>query len=432
VSKPSQTYKYYVLAVFVAAYAFNFLDRQVLPVALEAIKTELALSDTQLGLLTGMAFALFYVIAGIPIARWADRGNRPAIVSISLGILSLTLALCGVVTSFMQLMLVRIGVGIGEAGVVPPIHALLAAYFGRAERLRAMSILLLGGPLSMAAGYLIGGWLTELYGWRNAFLVIALPGVILTVLVRATIREPRRAVSSAPQAAGSRGTDSRPAAPALREVLNALWGQRTFRHILLAFAVEYLFGYGIVQWLPVFFIRVHEMSAGQVGTWMAINFGVGNALGTFLGGRLTSHRTVDAERRQLRVMTLVSIVYVPILVTVLLSADVRVALGFMFLSALVNALNSAPGFAMVQSLVPEQMRATAVAGVFLLANLIGMGLGPLVIGMLSDWLGVAHGSNGLRIAILACIPGYWWVAAHYFKASRTVMADLAALGKTGA
>jgi MFS family permease len=411
----SQAYRYYVLAILVAAYAFNFLDRQVLPVALEAIKADLSLSDTQLGLLTGMSFAIFYAIAGIPIARWADRGHRPAIVSMSLALLSATLALCGIAVNFVQLMLVRIGVGIGEAGVVPPIHSLLATYFDRATRLRAMSILLLGGPISMALGYLIGGWITQLYGWRSAFLAIAVPGAVLAVLVRLTIREPRGATSN-----GSMGM----ARPATRDIVGALWGQRTFRNILLAFAVEYLFGYGIVQWLPVFFIRVHEMSAGEVGTWMAVNWGVGNALGTFLGGYLTSSATPNAERRQLRIMTLVSVVYVPIFVAVLLSPNVHFALGFMFLGALLNALNSAPGFALIQSLVPEQMRATAVAAVFLLANLIGLGLGPLLVGMLSDALGQAYGVNSLRIAILACIPGYWWVAVHYLKASRTVMADI--------
>lgn len=410
-------YKRYVLAILLAAYAFNFLDRQVLPIALEAIKADLALSDTQLGMLTGIAFSICYAIAGIPLARWADRGDRPAIISMSLGLLSVTLALCGAVGSFVQLVLLRIGVGVGEAGVVPPTHSLVASYFDRPERLRAMSILLLGGPLSAAVGYLMGGWLTEFFGWRIAFPVVAIPGLLLAVLVRLTIREPRRSTTdkSAPLAL---------AVPSPSQVLGMLWGQHTFRHMLIASTVLYLFGCGLVQWLPVFFIRLHGMSTGELGTWMAINWGAGNAIGTFAGGYLTRRGAVAAERRQLEIMALIACVFVPIYAVVLLAPDAHVAMVFMFIGALVNALATAPSFALIQTLVPDQMRATAVATIFLFANLIGLGLGPLLVGLISDSLSRVYGANSLRIALLACTPGYWWVAAHFYKASRTVMADL--------
>ena len=287
-------YKAYVLLVLLVAYAFNFLDRQVLSVALESIKTELALSDTQLGVLTGVAFAVFYSILGIPIARWADRGNRSTIISLSLALISATVALCSAARTFTQMMVVRIGVGIGEAGVVPPAHSLVSSYFGRSERLRAMSIFLLGGPLSMAVGYLVGGWFTELYGWRAAFRAIAIPGVILTVLVRLTVKDPRTAASrvssanpvdeSEPITAGepprlsNTGTPSPAGETSIRDVLRFLWAQPTFRCLLLAFGVDYLCGNGLLQWYPVFFVRVHGMTTGALGTWLAINWGIGNAI----------------------------------------------------------------------------------------------------------------------------------------------------------
>jgi len=414
------------------AYAFNFLDRQVLSVALESIKVDLVLSDTELGVLTGVAFAIFYSVVGIPIARWADRGNRAVIISLCLGLLSVTVALCGVVANFLQLMLVRVGVGVGEAGVVPPAHSLVATYFERSERLRAMSIFLLGGPLSMAVGYLVGGWITQFYGWRSAFLATAIPGVILAALVRLTVYEPRLAgdrprdtEESHRDASGVAKPATCEAKPTAREVAGVLWGQRTFRYLLFAFAIDYLCGNGLLQWLPVFFIRVHAMSTGELGTWLALNWGVGNAIGTFLGGYLTTHATANAERRQLKIMAIIAAVYVPINIAVLLSPGKHLALTLLFFGALVNALATAPSFALIQSLVPEHMRATAVAALFLLGNFIGLGLGPFVVGVLSDGLARTYGVNALRLALLACTPGYWWVASQYYRASRTVMDDLA-------
>jgi len=240
------------------AYAYNFLDRQVIAVALEAIKHDLTLSDTQLGILTGAAFAVFYSVVGLPIARWADRGNRSSIIALSLALLSVTVALCGAVSNFVQLMFVRVGVGTAEAGIVPPAHSLIASYYNRAERLRAMSIFLLGGPLSMAVGYLAGGWITQWFGWRAAFLSLAIPGVILTVMVRTTVRDPRSHGASA----------SVPTRAPLWAGVRSLCQQPTFRILLISFVLDALCGNGLLQWLPVFFIRVHHMATGELGTWL--------------------------------------------------------------------------------------------------------------------------------------------------------------------
>lgn len=421
----AQRRKYVVLAVLFAAFTYNFLDRQVLSVALQAIKTDLHMSDTQLGILTGVAFSIFYSIVGIPIARWADRGNRSAIISLCLALLSATVALSSVAGSFLQLMLVRVGVGIGEAGIVPPAHSLIASYFERSERLRAMSILLLGGPISIAIGYLLGGWITQFFGWRQAFLTIAAPGLLLAIAAKLLVHDPRTSVSQPNVSAAARDRVATEAqAPTLRTTLAFLWRLRTFRHLLFAFTADSLFGCGLVQWLPVFYIRSHEMSSGEVGTWMALDWGIGMALGTYAGGYITKAATVNPERRQLRVMSLVTASYVPLTVAALLIPDKQVSLIAMFVAALVYGIASAPSYSLVQSLAPEHMRATAVALVFLFGNLVGLGFGPVAVGAISDALAHVYPSNSLRIALLLCVPGYWWVAAHYSRASRTVMADL--------
>jgi len=413
-------YRHYVLSALLLAYAFNFLDRQVLAIAMEAIKTDLSLTDTQLGLLNGIGFAAFYSIVGVPIARWADRGNRRLIISLSLGLLSAAVALCSAVTGFAQLVMVRMGVGVGEAGIVPPAHSLLAAYFPRPERLRAMSLFLLGGPLSMAAGYLLGGWITQWAGWRSAFWAVAALGVFLTVLVALTVREPRSLPASMTV------TEVTPAKSVrLGTLMSTLWRQPTFRNLLLAFLVEALCGNGLLQWIPVFFLRVHGMSTGELGTWLAVNWGLGNALGTLAGGYLTGRFMPEAERFQLKIMMLIACVYVPLNLAVLLLPATHVALGVLFVGAFVNALASAPGYSLIQSLVPESMRATAVAAIFLVSNLIGLGFGPVIVGWLSDLLAGRYGAEGLRYALLCCAPGYLLVAACYRRASRTVMSDIA-------
>jgi predicted MFS family arabinose efflux permease len=285
-----------------------------------------------------------------------------------------------------------------------------------------MSLFLLGGPLSMATGYLLGGWITQWAGWRSAFLAVAALGVFLTALVALTVREPRSLRTEV-------DITRRPKAESvpLVTLMSTLWKQPTFRNLLLAFLVEALCGNGLLQWIPVFFLRVHRMGTGELGTWLAVNWGLGNALGTFAGGYLTGRSTQNAERFQLKVMTLVALVYVPLNLSVLLIPTPPVALGLLFVGAFVNALASAPGYSLIQSLVPENMRATAVAAIFLVSNLIGLGFGPVIVGWLSDQLAADYGADALRYALLCCAPGYLLVAAYYKRASRTVMSDIAAV-----
>jgi len=406
------------LLLLLFAFAFNFVDRQVLSVALEAIKGDLSLTDTELGLITGFAFAICYSLLGLPIARYADRGDRGRIISLSLLVLSLTAALTGSVSTFAQLVAVRLGAGAGEAGVVPASHSLVATLFARSERPRAMSVLLLGGPLSLVVGYAVGGWLIGWIGWRSTFLILALPGALLACVLHLAVSDPRHRPTD------QSGVDRTGGAPTIAQIARRLLGQRTFRWLLIAYTADSLFGTGLVQWLPVFLIRSHHMSVEQVGIFMALSWGLAAAGGTFLGGRIIARRGAGFEQRQLMMMCGSASGYMLLTwLAIYLHGEMPV-LAVLMISAAVYALANAPSFSLIQSLVPENMRATAVAAVFLLGNLIGLGLGPLAIGVLSDLLRYSSGADSVKFALGIVAPGYLIVAASYLMASRTVMNDL--------
>ena len=233
------TYKKHLLVVLLSILAFNYVDQRILGLVLQDIKIEFQLSDTQLGLLTGVAFAVFYSVMGVPIARWADRGNRVAIISVTTLLWSAAVTLYGLAGNFLQLLLIRIGVAVGEAGCLPPAHSLIAHHFGRAERPRAVAIYMLGAPLATIIGYFVGGWLSQFYGWRATFAMLGFPGLVLSAVAWFTLREPRLRPSNAETALPP------PVQSSLTEVCMTLWANRTFRHLLLFFSIVYFFGYGI-------------------------------------------------------------------------------------------------------------------------------------------------------------------------------------------
>jgi predicted MFS family arabinose efflux permease len=411
-----QAYKRYLLSVLLVTLAFNYIDRLALGLLLQDIKVDLDLSDTQLGVLSGIAFALFYSMMGIPIARWADRGNRITILSVTMALWCAAVALCGLAANFVHLLLIRVGVAVGEAGCVPPAHSLIADYFTRAERPRAVAIYKLGTPLSMLVGFFLAGWLNQFYGWRMTFVLLGLPGLALAVLVKMTLREPRLFAPTA--AAQSAHT------PALRTVFAALWANTTFRHLVFCFSVVQFFGFGIGKWLPSFVIRTYGLQTGWLGTWFALIIGLGGLVGTWWGGELASRHATHNERLQLQVMAAAYPVIGLIWAGVFLAPNPYVAFALMGLATMTAALALGPLFATIQTLVPERMRAMSIAIVFLFANFIGLGLGPLAVGALSDAFRPWASEESLRHALLAMCPGYLWGAWHFWRASRTVAADL--------
>jgi MFS family permease len=423
----------YLLTILMVVLTFNNLDRSFLGLVLQNIKADLSLSDTQLGFLSGIAFALIYAIMNIPVARWADRGNRVTIITITTILSSVALALCGATSTFLQLLLIRIGVAVGEGGSVPPAHSLIADYFTRAERPRAVTRYMLGYPLSIVFGFFVGGWLNEFYGWRATFIMLGIPGLALAGWARLSLKEPRR-MKPTTDVAGKlpAATLSAPRRivlpdppPSFREVSLTLWANTTFRQLLFSVSVNSFFAYGIVQWLPAFFIRKYGLTTGELGTWLAAIQGLGGLVGYYLGGEWASRRAANNESLQLEAMASVTASFGIVSAFVYLSPNLYMAFGFLMIAIVSGLAINGPLFALIQTLVPQRMRATAVAVIFLFANLIG-GLGPWAAGALSDALRPLAGEESLRYSLLALCPGYFWSAWHFWRASKTVGDDVQA------
>jgi MFS transporter, Spinster family, sphingosine-1-phosphate transporter len=428
-------YKRYLLMLLMSILAFNFVDRFALGLVLQDVKRDLQLTDTQLGLLSGIAFALFYSVLGVPIARWADRGNRVTIISVTTLLWSGAVALCGMAGSFIQLMLIRVAVAVGEAGTFAPALSLISDGFERAERPRAVAIHGLGGPLSAIVGYLFAGWLNARYGWRVMFMLLGLPGLVLACVAWFTLKEPRLDKSRASSPTQNRlrvraeesahdAGETPPDQPTFKQVCVVLWTNVTFRRLLLCLAVLFFFAYGILQWQPTFFIRSYGLTSAQLGAWLAAIYGGGGLLGQYLGGELASRYAARQEKRQLRAVA-ITIVSCGVLSTgVYLSTNAYVAFSLLGVLAIAQATINGPLYATLQSLVPERMRAVSIALVLLFANLIGMGFGPLATGALSDLLRPWAAEESLRYALLILSPGYLLVGWLAWRASRTVSGDL--------
>lgn len=419
-------YRSYLLIVLMTILGFNFVDRIALGIISQDLKTDLHLSDTQLGFLGGLGFALFYSVMGIPIARWADRGNRVTIISLTTALWSIAVALCAAASGFFQLFLIRIGVAVGEAGCIPPAHSLIADYFSRAERPRAVSRYMLGIPLAVVVAYFAAGWINQFYGWRVTFVAIGIPGVALALLARLTLKEPRIARQSSTEPARVPSQDiEKPASDCpLAEVCRVLWKVRAFRHLLVCFSIWYFFAYGLSQWTPVFFIRSHGMQTGELGTWFALLSGLASVLGIYLGGQLATRYAANNEPLQLRACALAFVWFALLNIGSFLASDRYLALAAMAIALLGANMVQGPVLATIQTLVHPQMRAQSIAIVYLFANLIGMGLGPLAAGALSDALQASLGKESLRYSLIVLCPGYFWAAWHLWQASRTVIQDL--------
>lgn len=414
----SPRYRKYMLGVLVVVYTFNFLDRQIVTILAEPIKVDLGLNDTQIGLMTGLAFALFYTILGIPIARLADRANRVTIISCALVIWSGMTALCGMAQNFTQLLAARIGVGVGEAGCSPPAHSLIADYYPPDQRASALSIYALGIPIGSIFGLLAGGWIAEFYGWRMAFLLVGIPGIVLAVLVELSVIEPPRGMSDP----GARQVEKQ---LPIGVTLKTLLANRTMVHIAMGGALTSFVGYGLGQWLPAYFIRVHGMGIAETATYFGLVLGVASAIGTFMGGFLADR----LGRRDLRFYTWLPaagvLIAFPFYVFAMLTEQPYVAIALLVLPSFLNSLWLGPAFGTIQNLAPTRMRAMASAMVLFILNIIGLGLGPFFVGVLSDLLKEHYGLYSLRYAILIATGAYFWAGAHFLLAGRTIRGAMA-------
>ena len=414
----SKSYRYYALGLLTLTYAFNFVDRQILAILQEPIKAELGLSDSQLGLLTGFAFAVFYVVCGIPIARWADRGVRRSIIALAIAVWSAMTGLCGLAQNYVQLLLARIGVGVGEAGGSPPAHSMISDIFPPSERATALSTYSVGINIGIMAGFLMGGWLNEFFGWRVAFMVVGIPGVLLAILVRTTLAEPVRGLSENRQASGENAN--------FRDVLSVLWNCRSFRHLALAAALNAFCGYSAANWTASFMIRSHDMATGELGTWLAVILGGGGAIGVFGGGLLADRLASRDKRWYAWLPALTGLMALPFQVGIYMAGSPYLALGLAVFPGIVSNVYLGNTIATTHGLVGLRMRAMASAILFLILNIIGLGMGPWTIGLVSDALAPTLGAESLRYAMLYIIPVVsFWSICHFYLASRSLREDLA-------
>ena len=400
-------YRYYVLALLTLGYVFNFVDRQVMTILIEPIKMEFGASDTQMGLLSGLAFALFYATLGIPVARLADRWSRRNVLAISMTTWSAVTALCATATGFWHLLLLRIGVGIGEAGGTPPSQSLLADYFPPEKRAFAQGILATAPNIGILVGLFGGALIAEAYGWRSVFLVFGIPGVLLAILIQLTIKEPLKVtVSASEEGAG------------LFSTLGNIFRLPSFAHIMVGVGFTGIAGYGLGVWSPSFLVRVHNMSLVDAGLYLGLIGVFGGGLGTISSGLLVDRLARRDKRWQLWLPAIGIFLALPTQLAFLLwpaehrlvmgDVDVPFALVFMALSAVFASFWIAPSYAAVQNLVPQNWRTQASALMLLAINLLGMGLGPLLVGMLSDLLSQFGDSSvryGLSIGVSLSLVG---------------------------
>lgn len=439
----SRPYRTRLLAVLVAVSTFNYTDRNLVAVLAQPIKEDLHLSDLQFGLLTGLGFALVYTLVGIPVAWLADRHNRTRILAAAVTFWSMLTVLSGFAANFVQLLLARAGIGIGEAGFLPPAASLLSDHFPANKRASAMSIVQLGSPASTIVAGILAAWIASLWGWRAAFIIIGLPGVILGISLLFLLKEPRRGLAD--------GVAEKPAAVPLGKVLRSLLGKRSFIHLMIGGALAMFGLHSIGTFLTAYYIRVHGLSLGEAGTLFGIVQFTAAVAGLLAGGfgsdRMAS--TADARWRAW-VPALALALATPFYFTAFLSGSLFLSAGLILLGGISFFIFFVPTLAITQNLVPAQSRATAIAVYSLAANLIGTGFGPTVTGYLSDRFARGHFGGGDYLALCpggkapAGAPGslgqaceaagayglswalaivsllFAWAAVHYFLLGRTI------------
>jgi len=420
------SYRAYVLAVLVLVYTFNFIDRQIVGILAVPIKAELKLSDTELGLMGGLAFALFYTLLGIPIARLADRVSRVGIMTVALGLWSVMTAVCGMTHSFAQLFAARLGVGVGEAGGVAPAYSLICDYFPSRQRARALSVYSFGIPIGSAAGIVLGANMTRWMSWRLAFVFVGLAGLCMAPLLKATVREPVRGFDE-PPAEGSLA-EAQPAThpkaqPSLLDVLRTLAGKPSFWALALGGAASSMMGYGLFFWMPSFFFRSFGLTLVQASLAYGGLVLAGGLTGIWLGGWLADVQGARRKAAYALIPAFAFLATIPLYAVGVLSTELGVCIAVLLVPTALGLAWLGPVLGAVQHLVPATMRATASAIFLFINNLLGIGLGTTLIGALSDALHVRAGADSLRYAIVAGTGFYLIAAVFLVLASRRLEND---------
>jgi len=406
------------MVVLAVVYMFNFVDRQILAILLPQIKVEFGTSDTYLGFLTGTAFALFYVTLGVPIAQYADRCNRRNLIAASVALWSAMTAVSGLAANIWHLTAARIGVGVGEAGCSPPAHSMIADYFPPEKRSTAMGFYTLGISAGIMTAYLAGGWVAQNIGWREAFFIVGIPGLLLAAIVRFTIVEPRRGWSESRTISGRRSS--------LPEVVRFLATRRSFIHMAIAAGLSSFVGYSVIGFLPSFMVRSFDMELAPLGRWLGLILGISGGAGFFFGGYFADHLGRGSHRNALNYIAATMLVSAALLSAMFMTKTSAAALLLFILPAATSNVYLAPVLAQAQSLVALRMRATTSALVLLIINVIGLAFGPLITGLLSDYLEPRFAEESMRYSLLivtsVILP---WAVWHFYRAGLWIDADLA-------
>lgn len=410
-------YRAIVLPTLLFAYILNFVDRQIIGILAVPIKADLRLSDTQLGMMGGLAFAIFYSTLGIPIAWLADRFSRKWIETIALTVWSGFTALCGMATGFTSLFVARLGVGIGEAGGVAPAFSMIADYYPPEQRARALSILTLGLPIGSALGLFVGGFLAAEYGWRFAFIALGAAGLVFAPLFAILVREPER------------GRFDPPPAPALggkhpRGMLRAVITKPTFLLVALGSATASMLSYGLGFWLPSFIARSHGLDLSSTSNFLGTITITGGIAGILLGGYLTDHFGKRDRRAYVRIPAIAFLIGFPFLMAGVYVESLPLTFVLLLIPQAMGYIWTGPSVSIIQNIAPASIRATVSAVYLLIVNFIGLGIGTMVFGLLSDALTATYGDNALRMAIMICaVFLYPLTATLYFAATRQISKD---------
>lgn len=415
ITKPMPANRAYVLFILVVVYTFNFIDRQIVGILAVPIKADLGLSDTQLGLMGGLAFALFYTGLGIPVAMLADRYSRTWIMTAALTVWSAMTAASGLATNFWQLFAARLGVGVGEAGGVAPAYSLISDFFPPDQRARALSVYSFGIPIGSAIGIVFGGIIASLINWRYAFFIVGLAGIVIAPIFRMTIKEPPRG-----QFDRERGDRK---APGLKAILRTLARKPSFWLLSLGASCSSMMGYGVFFWLPSFFVRSYDLTLLNASLFYGAVLLIGGLTGIWAGGWMGDRFGHTRHAQYARIPAFAFLATVPFYVLAILSPTLTLSFVVLLVPTALGLAWLGPVISAIQHLVRPDMRATASAIFLFINNLIGIGLGTYAIGALSDTLAMRFGDDSLRYSILAGTGFYILAALFFFLAARWMDQD---------
>ncbi|MEO9470012.1 MFS transporter [Parasphingorhabdus sp.] len=405
-------YRYYVLIMLMLTFMFNITDRLVMSILIEDIKAEFLLSDTQIGLLAGTAFTAFYLILGIPAGRLADRTNRKNMVAIALSLWSLMAALCGAAVGFWTLLLARLGVGVGEAGGGPPSVSIITDYFAPHELSRAMGIFAVGAVLGPVLGYAAGGLIAESYGWRWTFIILGLPGILLGIILYLTVREPKRGQFFKPGAQQGGDDTQQPFMMTMR----SLWKNTVFRRVVLANSFTNVPSFAFAIWMAPTLIRNFDVTQGEAGVYLGATLFVGGVPGMILGGYLADFLAKKNPKWRPWYCSVAMALTLPFWTLCLLAGSLELTLALYIIGYVLLVSTQGAAISMVQSSVLPTERGTASSISSLTINLLGYGIGPALIGLMSDNWADAYGSMSLSYAVITTVVVsltiavflFWW------------------------